>query len=146
MLAMPMLLLRMRFRTMFLIGLAAWALRFALFAAAVPFNAVWMIWAGILLHGICFDFVFVAGRVYVDGKVEPAIRAQAHGLLVVITLGIGQLLGAPIAGWLFHRLPGTHVQTLGVWQHFWMVPTVLCVVVLGLFGWLFRENGATREE
>ena len=138
MFAMPLLFLRMGFKAMFLAGLAVWGLRYVLFAAAVPAVSVWMIMAGILLHGVCFDFVFVAGRIYLDRQATAAIRGQAHGFLVVVTLGIGQLAGALLSGWLFGLLP--MAQSLEAWSSFWLVPAVFCFLVMGLFGWLFKED------
>ena len=140
MFVMPLLFLRMGFKAMFLAGLAAWGLRYVLFVAAVPTVNVSMIMAGILLHGLCFDFVFVAGRIYLDRQATAAIRGQAHGFLVVVTLGIGQLLGALLSGWLFDLLPGTSAGSLEAWQPFWLVPAVFCFLVMGLFGWLFKEE------
>lgn len=140
MFAMPLLFRRMGFKAMFLAGLAAWGLRYVLFTAAVPAASVWMIMTGILLHGFCFDFVFVAGRIYLDRQVTAAIRGQAHGFLVVVTMGIGQLLGALLSGWLFNLFPGDPAQSFDAWQPFWLIPAVFCFFVMGLFGWFFKED------
>lgn len=140
MFAMPLLFLRMRFKTMFLAGLAIWSLRYVFFAIAAPTASVWLIMTGILLHGFCFNFVFIAGRIYVDQQTPAAIRGQVHGFLVVLTLGIGQLLGAPLSGWLFNDLLGDSAQALDAWQSFWIVPAVFCFLVMGLFGWFFKED------
>ena len=59
---------------------------------------------------------------------------------MVVTLGIGQLLGAPLAGWLFNYLLGDSAQALDAWQPFWIVPAVFCFFVMGLFGWFFKED------
>ena len=137
---MPFLFLRMGFKAMFVAGIAAWGLRFALFAASVPTNTAWMIMAGVLLHGICYDFIYVTGQIYVDQRATAAIRGQAQGLLVVLALGISPLIGAPVAGWLFNHLVQTPVQPLGSWQAFWIVPAVFCFLVMGAFGWFFKDD------
>lgn len=137
---MPLLFLRLRFKAMFLMGLAAWGLRYTLFAAAVPAASVWMMMTGILLHGFCFDFIFVAGRIYIDRQAHPSIRGQAHGFLVVVTLGLGQLMGALLSGWLFNDVLGDSAHSLEAWLPFWLVPAVFCFFVMGLFGGFFKED------
>src|SRR5690606_40232765 len=103
MLLMPFFFVRLGVKWMLAVGMAAWVLRYALFALAAPDAVFWMIAAGILLHGICYDFFFVTGQIYVDKKSTPAIRGQAQGFLVLITYGVGMLIGAQIAGNVYNR-------------------------------------------
>ena len=72
--------------------------RYTLFALGAPTDQRAMILIGIALHGICYDFFFVTGQIYTDQKAAEPIRAQAQGLLVMLTLGVGMLIGAQIAG------------------------------------------------
>jgi hypothetical protein len=69
-----------------LAGMAAWVLRYSLFAMGAPQGIEWMILLGVLLHGVCYDFFFVTGQIYTDAVAPPGIRAQAQGLLVLFTL------------------------------------------------------------
>ena len=75
----------------------AWVVRYALFAIGAPDEIRWMIILGVVLHGICYDFFFVTGQIYTDKKAPKPIRAQAQGLLVMLTLGLGMMIGAQIA-------------------------------------------------
>jgi MFS family permease len=102
----------------------------------------WMLILGVCLHGPCYDFVYVAGQVYVDRKASPAIRAQAQGLFVLATYGIGQGVGTLAAGWIFNAImPATAgAATLAQWQTFWIVPLVFAVIVTTLFLAGFREE------
>jgi len=86
--------------------MAAWVLRYALFAIAAPGAVFWLIIIGILLHGVCYDFFFVTGQIHVDKKSTPAVRGQAQGFLVLVTYGIGMLIGAQVAGNVYNRLLG----------------------------------------
>lgn len=96
MLVMPFFFVRLGVKWMLFVGMLAWAVRYGLFSIGAPDGVVWMILLGIALHGICYDFFFVTGFIYVDKKAPVAVRGQAQGFLVLVTQGIGLGLGAPI--------------------------------------------------
>jgi nucleoside transporter len=98
MLVMPFFFRRLGVKWMLFIGMLAWVARYALFAFGAPDEVRWMILLGIVLHGICYDFFFVTGQIYTDKKAPESIRGQAQGLLVMLTLGLGMLIGAQTAG------------------------------------------------
>jgi fucose permease len=103
---LPFFFLRLGVKKMLLVGMAAWALRYVLFAMAAPSAVFWLIIGGILLHGICYDFFFVTGQIYVDKKSTPAVRGQAQGFLVFVTYGVGMLIGAQVAGNIYNSFLG----------------------------------------
>src|SRR5437762_1088690 len=103
MLMMPLMFMRLGVKKMLMVGMAARVLRYALFALAAPAAVFWMILLGVALHGPCYDFFFVTGQIYVDKKSTPAIRGQAQGFLVLVTYGVGMLIGAQIAGNVYDR-------------------------------------------
>ena len=141
MLLMPLLFMRLGVKWMLGIGMGAWILRYALFAFGAPDVVFWMVAGGILLHGICYDFFFVTGHIYVDKKSTPAVRGQAQGLLVFVTYGLGMLVGAQIAGALFNRFLGdASLLTLERWQDFWLVPAGFAMLVLVLFMMTFKDD------
>ncbi len=150
MLAMPLFFARLGVKKMLLIGMLAWAARYALFAvgAADPVHPVgWMLMAGILLHGICYDFFFVTGYIYVDKAAPKEIRGSAQGFLVLVTLGAGMFIGAMVAVWI--KAENT-IDDVADWQTIWMWPAAMAGVVLVLFGLLFRDppvdDGAESTE
>jgi len=148
MLIMPMLFMRLGVKKMLMMGMAAWTLRYALFALAAPDAVFWMILLGIALHGPCYDFFFVTGQIYVDKKSTPAVRGQAQGFLVLVTYGVGMLIGAQIAGNVYDRfLSGATALTLPQWQSFWWLPAAFAAAVLVFFTALFkapaRETAST---
>ncbi|MDP0490330.1 MAG: MFS transporter [Verrucomicrobiota bacterium JB023] len=98
MLVMPFFFVRLGVKWMLALGMLTWVIRYLLFAFGAPDQVVWMILVGVVIHGICYDFFFVTGQIYTDKKAPEPIRAQAQGLLVLFTLGIGMLVGAQIAG------------------------------------------------
>jgi nucleoside transporter len=141
MLLMPLLFARLGVKWMLLVGMAAWVVRYALFAAAAPEAVFWMIALGILLHGICYDFFFVTGQIYVDKKSTPAIRGQAQGFLVFVTYGVGMLIGAQVAGNVYNRfLGGATALTLEQWRSFWWIPAGFAAVVMIFFALAFRDR------
>ena len=113
MLVMPLFFRRLGVKWMLLIGMGAWVLRYALFSLAVPDEVRWMILGGILLHGICYDFFFVTGQIYVDNAAGAKIRGAAQGFLVLITQGLGMFIGAQVMGILFNRFTAQRVVDAG---------------------------------
>lgn len=141
MLLIPVFFRRFGVKWMLIIGMGAWAVRYGLFSMAAPDSVTWMILLGILLHGICYDFFFVTGQIYVDKKSTPAVRGQAQGFLVLVTYGVGMFIGAQIAGVVFNSfLDGASALTLMQWKSFWLIPAGLAVVVMVFFGIMFREE------
>ena len=138
-LILPWFFSRFGLKWVMLTGMLAWVCRYALFAFAAPDAIAWMIMLGILLHGACYDFVYVAGQIYIDQKANPAIRAQAQGLFVLISYGVGQGLGTLAAGSIFNRIMGNG-SSLVQWQLFWIIPLVFAAVVTILFVFGFREK------
>jgi len=138
-LCMPWFFRKLGIKWVLIMGLVAWAVRYGLFALGAPDAVVWMMIAGILLHGACYDFVYVASQVYIDSKATPAIRAQGQGLFVMISYGIGQGLGTIAGGRIFNSIMnGT--QTLEQWQTFWTIPLIFAVIVAIMFTFGFREK------
>src|SRR6185436_7372344 len=139
MLVMPFFFVRLGVKNMMLIGMACWTARYVLFAYGNNDALVWMLYLGILLHGICYDFFFVTGQIYVDRKAPGDLRAAAQGFIAFVTLGAGMYIGALMSGRIVDMYTAAGVHD---WQRIWLVPAVMAGVVLVLFALLFqyREN------
>jgi nucleoside transporter len=134
MLLLPLLLVRLGVKRILLIGMAAWALRYAFFAYGNTGPLVWMLYAGILLHGVCYDFFFVTGQIYVDQRADIQIRAAAQGFLALITQGAGLFIG----GWLSGNIVQAFTTPTGHdWQTIWLIPAGFAAVILVVFAVLF---------
>jgi MFS family permease len=93
MLLIPFFFRKLGVKNMILVGIAAWVIRYILFAYGAPAQVTWMLLAGVVLHGVCYDFFFVTGFIYTDKKAPTEIRGQAQGLLVFLTQGVGMFFG-----------------------------------------------------
>ncbi len=102
-----------------------------------------MIITGILLHGVCYDFVYVAGQIYIDREATPDIRAQAQGLFVLVSYGVGQGLGTLAAGRIFNSIM-SNGSTLEQWKEFWTIPLLFATAVTVIFVLGFKEKSSQR--
>ena len=142
MLVMPFFFVRLGVKKMLLIGMLCWAARYALFAYGDNAGLVWMYYLGILVHGVCYDFFFVTGQIYVDKKAPVAIRASAQGFIAFVTLGVGMAIGANVSGWVvqhYQIMKGTAVAS-HLWKQTWLVPAVMAFLVAVVFAVLFRDR------
>jgi len=144
MVLMPWFLIRFGVKRILLVGMLAWTLRYVLFAFGNVGSLVWMLYFGILLHGVCYDFFFVTGQIYVDQKADAKIRAAAQGLYAFVTLGAGLFIGSLISGAVVEAYTTTGGVLPHDWQTIWLVPAVGAAGVLLLFAAMFRPQ-ATAE-
>ena len=144
MVLMPWFLIRFGVKKILLVGMLAWTLRYVLFAFGNVGSLVWMLYFGILLHGVCYDFFFVTGQIYVDQKADAKIRAAAQGLYAFVTLGAGLFIGSLISGAVVEAYTTPGGVLPHDWQTIWLVPAVGAAGVLLLFAAMFRPQ-ATAE-
>ena len=140
MLLMPWFFRRLGVKHMLLVGMAAWVARYVLFAYGDNEALVWMLYGGILLHGICYDFFFVTGQIYVDQKAPANVRAAAQGFITFVTYGVGMLIGSWISGLVVDA--NAYAAGGHDWQRIWLVPAGMAGIVLVLFALFFRDEKA----
>ncbi len=140
MLLIPFFFARLGVKWMLVLGMLAWVARFTLFAGASMDSVYWMVIVGILIHGICYDFFFVTGQIYIDKKTSPAIRGQVQGLLVLLTQGVGFLLGTQLSGAFVNSYGTEGTLSPENWKLFWGIFAGATAVFTVLFFVLFKDD------
>jgi nucleoside transporter len=136
-LAIPFLFNNIGVKNMLLLGMSAWILRYICFAYGNADVNTWMLYAGIILHGVCYDFFFVTGYMYTEKKAGEKIKNAAQGLFTLATYGVGMTIGTWFSGYIVdqHKLGNGHV-----WKDIWFVPAIIAAAVLVYFLIFFREK------
>lgn len=137
MLIIPLLFRRLGVKAMLLIGMSAWFVRYALFALGMSDETRTLIYLGILLHGVCYDFFFVVGFIYTDRIAGEKVKGQAQSMVVMFTYGIGMLLGSQISGALYNHLVAGQVSAQN-WALFWWIPAGAAALIAIIFFFSFR--------
>jgi nucleoside transporter len=144
MLLIPWFFRRLGVKYMLVAGMLAWSVRYLLFAYGNADGGMWMLWGGILLHGICYDFFFVTGQIYIDRKASVALRAAAQGLITFITYGVGMFVGSWLSGAVVqHYARFTDMGATYDWRSIWIFSAVASTVVLIAFLLSFHETETT---
>jgi nucleoside transporter len=140
MLSLPWFLQTLGMSWVLLIGIAAWSLRFGLFAIGKPLALVLV---GIAIHGICFDFFFAAGFIHTNSIAPAHLTATAQTMYGFLVYGLGMYLGSELSGWFNQKMSHSGVgadgkpETVTNWPVFWGVPFVIVTISTILF-WLTR--------
>jgi nucleoside transporter len=141
-LAIPFLFNSIGVKKMILIGMVAWFLRYVCFAHGDVDSNLWMLYAGIVLHGICYDFFFVTGYMYTEKKAGPQIKNAAQGLFTFATYGLGMFIGTWVSGFVadYYTIDGNYD-----WTSIWYVPAGIAIAVLIYFLLFFNEKKEITE-
>jgi len=144
MLLIPWFFRRLGVKWMLAVGMLAWVVRYAMFAFGGTGELMWMLWLGIILHGICFDFFFVVGQIYIDREAPPALRAATQGLITFLTYGLGMFVGSWLSGVAVDTYVQVNAQGVAThdWHGIWMLAGGCAAVVLVLFVLLFKDRKA----
>jgi len=139
-LAIPFFFKRLGVKWMIAIGMIAWTVRFVLFGYGDAGPGLWMLFAGIVLHGVCFDFFFVTGQIYTDSKADVRIQSSAQGLITMATYGVGMWIGTLLSGYVKDYYT---IDKVSNWKSIWMVPAGIAFIVLIFFVMLFKDKKKT---
>ncbi|MGE5108166.1 MAG: nucleoside permease [Sphingobacteriales bacterium] len=136
MVLMPLFFRKLGVKKMLLLGMLAWVIRYLMFGFGDAGSGISLLYIGIILHGICYDFFFVTGQIYTDERAGEKIRSSAQGMITLATYGVGMLIGFWVAGLIsgYFRTAEGHD-----WKNIWMVPAAIAAAVTLLFLIFFKD-------
>ena len=143
-LAIPFFLKRFGIKNVMLFAMIAWVLRFGLFAYGNPGDGLWMIILSCIVYGLAFDFFNISGSLFVETETDPSIRSSAQGLFMMMTNGVGALLGTKISGWLIDTYYTTPEGKN--WNGIWLAFAIYSLVVAVLFAVMFKHKHTLRDK
>lgn len=140
----PIFFKRFGFKMTILVGMLAWAVRYALFAYGNAGELSFMLILGIALHGVCYDFFFVSGQIYTNSKAGERFKSSAQGLITLATYGVGMLIGFAVAG----KISDAYKAADGTmdWKMIWIIPAGIALVVFILFALTFNDKTKSEIE
>jgi nucleoside transporter len=142
MLMIPVFLLRFGMKVTLMVGMFSWAARYLMFAFGNAADAVWLLIVAIALHGVCYDFFFVSGQIFIDSKADKGIKSAAQGLITLATYGVGMLVGFWLAGRVTDIYSSHDVHD---WRSIWLVPAAFAAVVFAVFAVTFKNESVRYE-
>ena len=149
MLLMPVVFRWWSVRTILLIGLGAWAIRYVLLGYGNAQDGMWMFYLAILLHGVCFDFFFVTGQLYTNQVAPSGLRSTAQGLIIFLTYGVGMLIGSLMSGGVldYFSTTGPGGTVVRNWPSFWLSSAAMSFAITAMVFLFFRSSvRVTAEE
>jgi nucleoside transporter len=141
---MPLFFVRLGVKKMLAVGMLAWVLRYIFFAYGDTGANYWMLIAGIVMHGICYDFFFVTGQIYTDNLAGEKFKSAAQGFITLATYGVGMLIGSYISGPIVDHWKVT--ETSHNWTNIWLIPGGIAAVVLIAFLLFFKDTNQIQTK
>ncbi len=139
---MPLFFVRLGVKKMLLVGMLAWVIRYLCFGFGDAGSGVWLLYIGIILHGICYDFFFVTGQIYTDERAGERIRSSAQGMITLATYGVGMLIGFWVAGMIVESYK---TETGHEWDKIWIIPAAIAAGITALFVLFFKDPKKLRK-
>ncbi len=140
---MPLFFRKFGVKQMLLFGMLAWVIRYLLFGFGDANGGMWMLYLGIILHGICYDFFFVTGQIFTDKMAGEKIRSSAQGMITLATYGVGMLIGFWFAGYIADQYKTADGH---IWKNIWLIPAGIAIGVMILFTLFFKDNKKVVNE
>lgn len=133
------------------LGIGAWGLRFLMLGMGNPSDRLWLLIGSMLIYGIAFNFITIAGHIYIQQIAPEGMKGFSQGLMMFMSNGIGATLGILIAGnivnrwcnWEMTSLPGGGNMMrlfMGNWEVPWSIFAIYSFIVMILWLIFFRKS------
>ncbi len=133
-LTIPFFLKRFGIKQVMIFSMIAWVLRFALFGIGNPGSGVIFLILSMIVYGMAFDFFNISGSLFVEKETNSKIRSSAQGLFMLMTNGIGAIMGGELAGrTVSYFTIGNKIQWANVWFSFAAYALVIAIAFAILF-------------
>src|SRR5258708_1374468 len=147
MLLMPFIYRRFSLKMILLIGLLAWSVRYGLLAYGNPGGGMWMFYAAILMHGVCFDFFFMTVQLYTNQEAPANLRGTAQGMIAFLTYGVGMFVGSVLSGGAVDYFSTTVGSTVTRnWNGFWTASGLAAFAIFLFVAIFFRSSGKVQSK
>lgn len=134
-LTIPFFLFRFGIKNVMIMSIFAWVLRFGLFAIGDPGSGLYLLILSMIVYGMAFDFFNISGSLFVEEEVSPGIRASAQGLFMLMTNGIGAIIGGYGSGLIVDLFT---TGKLIDWQSVWLVFAAYALILGLIFPFVFK--------
>ncbi|MGO2306604.1 MAG: MFS transporter, partial [Providencia sp.] len=146
-LAIPFVLKRYGIKTVMLLSMFAWTLRFGFFAFGDP-TAIGLMFLimSMIVYGCAFDFFNISGSIFIEKEVDTRMRASAQGLFMTMVNGVGAYFGAILSGQVVDYFTFDGIKD---WQMIWLVFASYTVILAIIFQFTFHyhhdKNAALKK-
>jgi NHS family xanthosine MFS transporter len=134
-LAIPFFLRRFGIKTVMLMSLGAWILRFGLFGIGNPGTGMIWLTLSMIIYGMAFDFFNISGSLFIEKETPAKFRASAQGMLMMVTNGLGAIIGNYGAENVINHFTKEGVTD---WPACWFIFAGYALVIGVLFAVFFR--------
>jgi len=134
-LAIPFFLKRFGIKVVMLMSMFAWVFRFGLFGLGNPGDGLWMLILSMVVYGMAFDFFNISGSLFVNQSAPGNIRSSAQGLFMLMSNGLGAVMGSYGAGAVVKAFTTDGVT---YWSPVWIIFAAYAAVIGVVFMLIFH--------
>ncbi len=144
-LTIPFFLKRFGIKRIMIMSMAAWVLRFGFFGLGNPGDGLYLLILSMIVYGMAFDFFNISGSLFIEEEADGKIRSSAQGLFMIMTNGLGAIIGSYGAGWVVDHYTLNGIQN---WESIWFVFSGYALLLVIIFPMVFKyryKQNKTKE-
>jgi len=135
-LTIPFFLKKFGIKVVMIMSMIAWFLRFGLFGIGAPEGVgLGYLIMSMVVYGMAFDFFNISGSLFIETETDSKFRGSAQGLFILLTNGIGAVLGGLGSGYIVQMYTTDAGRD---WTSIWMIFAVYALILALVFAILFK--------